>query len=118
MTTTNGIIELIDSRPNTSRKLLNDRLVSIGYNHTDFQTAVCKFQEFNGLVVDGKCGPVTEELLLYRPRCANKDIQRAGTCKWPMLDVDYWHDLKFSSMLTVCGISVAEKLSPVVSRSR
>lgn len=76
---------------------VSDRLVSLGYVDSDLSKAVEAFQKFNGLKVDGHMGLITEELL-FRRRCGNDDIQRAGTCKWPMLNVSYWHDLEFDSL--------------------
>lgn len=93
-----GTIEFIGSREPCTRLVMSKRLAGLGYPEPDFETAIREFQTFNGLVVDGNAGPITEDYLMYRPRCANADIRRAGTCKWPMLDVDYWHNLKFNSM--------------------
>ena len=88
---------IMTPRPACRPEDLKTRLDSLGYINDDLSLAIHAFQKFNGLTKDGIAGPITEELL-FRARCANDDIQRRGECKWPMLNVSYWHDLEFSSL--------------------
>ena len=85
--------------PECDEQDIRRRLVSLGYEGRYVET-VAAFQKFNGLTVDGECGLVTERLLMYTKRCGVPDTQRdhASSCRWPMKEVTYWHDLEFDSL--------------------
>ena len=90
--------QLMIPRPAVKQLEMYERLASLGYTDGNFADAVQAFQKLNGLKVDGVAGPITEDLLMWTRRCGCDDIQRAGTCKWPMLEVDYWHNLSFDNL--------------------
>lgn len=74
-----------------------DEVKALKASSVQAEDAMASFQQFHGLQVQGVATDETQRLI-RQPRCGLPDILRAGSCKWPMLDVTWSQRISLSTM--------------------